>query len=458
MSQGAGAIVASVGVRSGGRIAVRPALLLMGTTLLVRALMAYWPLFLDEGAYAYTALWWWRGLTLYGPDLTLGRPQGIVLAYLPPVVLAEGSALAIRAWGAVCLGATAVVVSEVTRRLGGVGPVAGLAFAVLSASPFVGGYAINAEMLMVLPATAAVLAMSHGRFGLAGGLVGCAVLLKPSALPLVALAPLFTRRPGLLTRFVAAGAGVGAAALAHGVLTVGLTAYLDAIAGSRVTFRALYGWPAWFAILTSSPAWLGGALAGVVALRAAPAIAAWLALAAVGVVMGGAYFPHYFVQLLPPLCVLVGVAMARCRKVVLWRAVAVIALAWTLMLHTWALRHPDAFFYSWWPMRAEPLAEVLRRHTAPDDTVYLAHNAPDVLYLSGRRSVTRHIYRFNLATIPGAFDEVRARIRAAEPRCVAFVEPLMDKPWLPVMHDDLREIVRELHYRPVPAPAEVWCR
>jgi hypothetical protein len=77
---------------------------------------------------------------------------------------------------------------------------------------------------------------------------------------------------------------------------------------------------------------------------------------------------------------------------------------------------------------AIPVGQYLRRQTAPDETIFVYGNEPEIYFYAERRSASRYIFVYPLLT-PTA--DVRARQRAA------FDELAANKPRFIVMHRDV---------------------
>ena len=206
----------------------------------MRAPFFFWPLLDDEGAYAYTAYWWSRGLTLYSDELWFDKPQAIFVAYKASSLLLGDATWAIRLWAALWAAGATVIVWLIARRLfdGRVAVTAALLYALFSAHTHIDGYSANAEVFMLLPATLSAYYLLRGQPAAAGLAASAAVVLKPSGASalLLGVAWFAYMREGWRhwLRFAAASAALPVAALAHGALTVGLRDYLDAVVWQRV--------------------------------------------------------------------------------------------------------------------------------------------------------------------------------------------------------------------------------
>ncbi len=167
----------------------------------------------------------------------------------------------------------------------------------------------------------------------------------------------------------------------------------------------------------------------------------WLAAATVAVTLGGLYSRHYFVQLLPPLCLLAAAGLvtgARTVRRVPWTALlAVVPLAALAMT-----ARADASYYAGsspvaisqrlygWPVYTyqAALVDFLRQRVPAGQPFFVAYAAAPLHYLTGRPSVTHYLWRRPLGTIPGAYTAALRAVERGEPVCVIPVQPVAQSP------------------------------
>ena len=139
-----------------------------------------WPLISDEGGYAYTAEWWFKGVPLYSDRLWFDRPQGIFVAYKLGMMIFGGSTESIRLWGSLWATGTGLFVlaigSLLTNRKLEI--LAALLYAVFSVLPQIEGFTANAEVFSLFPATIAVFLILKNKPGWAGLCASIAFLIK----------------------------------------------------------------------------------------------------------------------------------------------------------------------------------------------------------------------------------------------------------------------------------------
>ncbi|NJC71138.1 hypothetical protein HC031_15660 [Planosporangium thailandense] len=415
---------------------------------------------MDEGGYAYAAWRWSQGHRPYR-GVWLDRPQGLLLTYRFLLWLGDGGRTIRLA--AVCAGAAiTVLVGLIGWLLVGhrAGVAAAAGYAVVGVAPHLEGFTLNGELLASGPATAAVTAaLLWRRSGSAGWLVvaglaaGGAMTMKPSGVDgivagLAVVTGAVPRRPGRSrtaifrapvaaptvfrapvvapTVFLAAVAAPLAACALHG-WRLGWHTYWTAIAGYQLAAIGRPGsgigarWHSFTGGLApvglDLPAIAVAAGAGLWLLRGSRptrrTLLAWLASAAAGINLGGSYWPHYYVQLLPPLAVLAGVAIAAVHRTG-WRAVAVAGtllpqLIWFAVLvpATPAQRQRAIPYYAA-ARRDERIAATVRAETAPGNQIYVLVSEADIYFLSRRTTRYPYLWGRPIEKIPGALPRLRS--------------------------------------------------
>lgn len=418
--------------------------------LAVGARMPFWhaPLSADEGGYAEVARLWQGGLSLYR-DTWVDRPQGLLLVFRGVLHLGS-SAGTMRVTAAVTAGALVLVVACVGIRLGGriVGAGAAVLFATVGSSPFLESFTLSGELLAAVPAGLSVLAFAlwtrsrRTAWLVAAGLAsGCALTVKQSALDALVAALLWlvwrdrrrALRPALVLCLCAAAPLVACALLAPdlGSWWHAVVAYRgqgDSLLTGSFAHRLDLLW-------ASLPAALKGlgvlVLLAAAGWRRAPLLARlWLAGALLGVLGGGNFHPHYYLQLVPPLAVLGGFGATRLlhSRALALAAAAALAATVAVTVPLW-LDSPTAQARAIWPhdphlQHDAAVADYVRARTRPGDRVLVLWGAADVYYLADRAPATPYLWERNVETIPGALDDVRAALAAGRPRLVVLAQPV----------------------------------
>lgn len=421
-------------------------LVLVLATVVLRLPFLFAPLTIDEGGYAYVAARWLdpTGVgSMYG-DQWVDRPPLLLAMYAVADLL--GGAVALRVMGivAACIvvvtsaRAAAVVAGQTALRWTGVVSV------VLTSSVVLQGQTVNAELpAIALTSTAAwltvravtstaqrhalVLAVGAGvsaasavlvkqsfvdGFAFGVGLLACLVVLGGESL---------RRRAGVVLAGALAGTTIAAAFLALWAITMGpgLTELFDALYGFRIDART---------VLDSTPssrvderaalllaigvltgfvtllAFVGVGLVRVVFGRSVDeprsdrqvvlrsvaagtfAMGAW---GLVAVMLGGNWWTHYLLQLIPALAlgagIMVSVGQRRTRSrltphIRLWARVVLVttAVTWTAVASASTIGGSQT--------RAQLVGDWLATASQEHDTAYVAWGHANVLERSGMRS------------------------------------------------------------------------
>jgi len=331
----------------------------------------------------------------------------------------------------------------VCARLAGRIPatIAGLLLATVGASPFIESFTFSGELLASLVAVLSLIAfllyLRHDAWPwlvACGLLTGCAVMIKQSGfdagLAAVAFLLLTRRSRGLIP------AAVIVATAAVPVLVGFLSASDQG------------NW--WYAMVTyrgQGDSILSGSTGGrwhqfresVVPVlkadaplfllaaygwRTSPLLARlWVAAAALGVLGGGNFHNHYYIQLGPPLAILAGWGAARAieRRSGLVAGVAVGLALWAayFTVPLW-FDSPVAQARAVFPgdghlQHDGPVIDYVRSHTRPGQRIFVMWAAANVYYLSDRRPAVRYLWYRNIQAIPGALAGVRKVLAGPDP-------------------------------------------
>ncbi|MFQ5416152.1 MAG: ArnT family glycosyltransferase [Myxococcota bacterium] len=440
--------------------------------ILLRVPLLPVPLERDEGEYAYIAQRMQAGDVPYR-DVFDQKPPGVFVAYLVAFAAfgetSEGIHLFLHVWSA----ATAALLFALVRRLAGSlsGAFAALIFAVASADPRLTANAANTEIFMLLPMVASVFCLlraieagSSSRWWLlCGATAAAACLFKQVAVAnaafVAAIAFASLRRvPGERLRAIAALAAGGVAVIAP---VLGLFAWLgawspfvDAVLLHNFRYALVRSPAAGWSELVNAAGVLWpsmGAFAGAAALglmapgragRSRWFLGLWLLASAAGVAPGLYFRPHYFIQMLPSLAALGGVALGglACRwlderhvgaAVLGLGALVAIAVGPPVAANAWILSAdtPERIariLYGGNPFpESLRIAEHIRSRSDPDDRVFVVGSEPQILFYAGRPSASRYIFFYPLTgPFPDAPERQRtvaAEVDAARPLYVVWV-------------------------------------
>ena len=152
--------------------------------------------------------------------------------------------------------------------------------------------------------------------------------------------------------------------------------------------------------------------------------------------------PHYFILAMPGVAILIAVAVT---SAVHWltvkftsrwlRALPVIAFA---AAWTFAIYHNAEFYFKLTPLQAcracyslnpfpeaAPVADYLRQHTAPTDTIMVFGSEPEIYFYAHRHSASGYIYTYSLMEDqlywPAMQKQMMQEVEARQPAYVVFV-------------------------------------
>ena len=145
----------------------------------------------------------------------------------------------------------------------------------------------------------------------------------------------------------------------------------------------------------------------------------WLAAALAGVALGAQYYPHYYVQLVPPLVLLAVLGVTSLGRPALQAALAaaliVPAAAQVGYLQTLSDDRLDR-----WVMDDEhllanrSLAPWLEARTLPEERIYAFVTSADLYFLTDRRSPYPYLWLYNVLEIPGARERLRRTLESPD--------------------------------------------
>ena len=361
-----------------------------------------------------------------------------------------GSTVSIRLMAAlVSVAVVVVVVALATMICGSIeGAAAGLLLATFGASPFIESFTLAGELLASLPAVLSLLAFvvylrrrALPWLILTGLLTGCAVMVKQSAfdagLAAVCFLLIRERRRGLPLAAVVVLSALVPVAL--GALTapsfadwwnavVAYRAHADSIltgsAGHRVSLLASSLPPAakgmGLLVLLSAAGWRHSPLL----------VRLWFGSAVLGVLGGGNFHPHYYLQLMPPLSLLAGIGVVR---LIRHPARALTVAACVAAAATVALTAPLWFeggagqARTIWPhdphlVENQELAAYVRAHTRPGQRILIIWAAADIYGLADRPPAAPYLWYRNIQALPAARTAVRRALVTRTPALVIEVQ------------------------------------
>jgi hypothetical protein len=427
-----------------------PALAAVVAALLALATrVAFWgtPLTADEGGYAQIARLWDSGVALYG-GAWVDRPQGLLLVYRGLLELGGGSTESLRIVAAavsmLMVVATVVVAVRICGTLEAIA--AGLLLATFAASPFIEAFTLSGELLAAFPAVLSLLAFTVylqrrrvAWLAVAGLLTGCAVMIKQSAFDagLAALAfLLLTERKRALSVSIFVLMALVPVVIAASTAPThdwwnAVVAY-RAEGDSLLTGSPLHRFELFADSLPAAAKGLGVlALLAAIGWRSSPLLVRlWLGAAIVGVLGGGNFHTHYYVQLAAPLSILAAVGVVQLlverRRIAtaVCGAAALVTVALTAPL--WFASGP-AQARAIWPkdgrlVHSEAVAAYVKAHTKPNERILVLWAGADVYYLADRRPALPYLWYRNVESIDGALASVQWLLAVRLPALVVLAQ------------------------------------
>lgn len=465
-------------------------LLTIAGTAAIRARLLAMPLERDEGEFALAGQLIREGRPPYDRLYNMKWPGTYYGYALIETVFGE-SIRGIRL-GILCVNVLSILlVYLIARRLldAYAASAAALVYAALSINPTMLGLAGHATHFVVLMALAAILALQYAfstsrlsLFVLAGFLAGLAPVMKQPGMAFTGFVACYwlyhdlragQSRGGLARRGAALGAGI---ALAIGLMLCSVVA--------THTFQTFWLWTVSYArrygpVRTADEAIqrlfelfgasVGGgvlfwilAVVGACALplhprtRArAPFLLGFLLFSFLGLCPGFIFRTHYFILMLPAVAFLCGAAVFVVRRR-MWDESPRAALLWVLGLvlvplsvnlvfesSTYFLSSPETVCRTIYGpdcpfAESPPLADYLREHTTPQDTIAVLGSEPQIYFYARRLPATGHIYTYALMEdqrYAHEFQEQMIReIEAARPQYVVYIK--MKFSWLDTPQSD----------------------
>jgi hypothetical protein len=440
-----------------GRLSRASAAVLLIVTALavvaVRLRLLDVPLERDEGEYAFVGWLLLQGVPPYAEAYSMKAP-GIYGAYAAALAAFGSSPAGIRlGLLAANLAATAGIVL-LGRRLGGrdAGAIAGAAFAVMSLSASVLGFAAHATQFVAPFAVFGLLALLRGLDGprpaalaLAGALLAVASTMKQHGLAFVAFAAAWivfraSRRTVALSAFVA-GACVPVAIL-WGLLAAGgvfprywfwNVVYAGRYVTNATLAQGVGSLGAHLAAMWPLCGFAALALPGLVPWRTRTFLGALLLASFLAIAPGFYFRSHYFVLLLPAVALAAGIGTeAIGRRVGPWAAaggplfaIALFLVAERAYLFRLSPVEISRAIYPGCPFaESAEIAERLAGQTRPGDRIAVLGSEPQIYFLAERRSASGYLYMYGLMEEQPYASvmqrEMAAEVEAARPPFVVW--------------------------------------
>jgi hypothetical protein len=450
------------------------------------------PLERDEGEYAYAGQLILQGIPPYKLAYNMKFPgtyaaYGLIMSILGQTIVGIHIGLLL------INAASIIMIFFIGRRLFGLpaGVVAAGTYAVLSLSPAVLGLAAHASQFAMLPVLAGTLLLvldrsdqrGFGREFASGALFGIGVLMKQPAASFIFFGAASILCNGIRRRATFRTIALRISIFSAGAITpFGLTCLMLWQAGVfekfwfwTVNYAAEYGTriplraaPSIFAMMGGGVIRSGWALwilaglgivGGLWNKRSRGGAVFLLGLLAVSLLAlsAGFYFrEHYFIFILPAVSLLCGLAISTLSDFVASRSRVVgftpllvfcIALSQPILAERQFYFEVSATEASRIAYGSNPfpesvrIAEYLRDHSSPNDTIAILGSEPQIYFYSGRHSATGYIYTYALMEAQSYArqmqEEMISEIELARPRYLISVA--MGASW--ARHSDSEQLI-----------------
>ena len=440
------------------------------------------PLERDEGEYAYAGQLILQGIPPYKLAYNMKFP-GTYAAYALIMSIFGQTITGIHLGLLLINTATIVLIFFLGRRLvnSTVGLAAAMSYAVLSVSPGVLGFAGHATHFVLLPVLGGTLLLltttdrqATGRLFASGLLFGSGLLMKQPGVFFALFGAIYLVSRGLQRRFALKTVLLQSSIFFGGlILPFGITCLLLWRSG---VFDRFWFWTVDYArhyaslvslsqasqlffystrevIVVSWPIWmlagigLGGGLWEQRTRPSTVSLLGFLFFSALALCAGFYFRLHYFILVLPAVSLLAGVAISRLSDLSVDRS-TVLRFIPILILGTavaWPIFAERKFFFEASPADASRMiypespfaesiriAEYLREHTSPSDTIAVLGSEPQIYFYSDRHSATGYIYGYGLMEAQKYASKMQQEmireIERARPKFLIFV--VMPDSWL----------------------------
>jgi hypothetical protein len=458
----------------------------IAVVVIIRIRLLAIPLERDEGEYAYAGQLMLQGIPPYQLAYNMKFP-GIYAEYALIMSIFGQTSVGIHLGLLLVNIASIAIVFLIARRL--ISLIAGIAaaasYAILSASSSVLGLAAHATHFVMLPTLLGALVLlkpvlTKKMVFVSGILFGAGVLMKQPAIFFICFGAAYLLfrdwRTKLSFRQMLMRNAVFIAASALPLACVSLWLWQAGVFGKFWFWTVLYAREYASAIPISHaprrffgmigvvigfgwPLWALAALGVVASLldkamrNAAFFILTFVASSGLAVSSGFWFRQHYFIFVLPAICMLVGVAMASASNFCsqLARPLRFLPLAIFIVCSRVALfagpydllsrRPSDAARMMYGPNpfpEAVRVAGYLREHTNPTDTIAILGSEPEIYFYAHRHSATGYIYTYELMELQryaGRMQrEMMREIETARPKYLVLV--VVPTSWLRLQNSE----------------------
>lgn len=438
-------------------------------TLLIRFPFFNVPMISDEGGYAYVAYFWGKNFQPY-VDIPFDRLQGIFIIYKLIFILIGESIFAIRFAASLYTAATAWIIFIFSKHLFSsiaAGLVSAMTFIVFVTAPGIEGFTANGELFAILPLTWAAFLTWKQNWFWAGVLSGIALTIKPIGISGYILAFLWLFSDRKSRDFIRLSLGFVIAPLLcvlHGYL-IDWQAFRYSFIENRLVSASpiTFSLEDQFASLSTSvvqvlPVILPLMTITLIVLINRPKkeqlfFLSWFVSSIIGMSIGGNWFQHYFVQLIPLLTI-------TCGRILLFKNHQFVKAYYSLLIFSsifFLFSEIPYWFYE--PKKisknlygrmaylySEQAGEYVRQNTEPDEKIFVAFSEAQIYFYAKRQASIPVFYHLQLISYRYWYDAIVEQISAGIPSMVVYCRP---PPEIYATWHEFRSILLDSGYVPV---------
>ncbi len=407
------------------------------------------PIISDEGGYAYVAKFWTNDYRLY-QNIIFDRPQGILLLY-KFFLLFTDSIVGFRIFATIAQTLNAFLIYKLAslflkdKKSSIASAFLYLLFAV---SPRIEGFTANAEIFALPLILFSAYLTLKGHTSIATVFSGLAFIVKPIGLSALLFTLIHTSFRNKLSRS-------GLSKITQNLLIFGLTLlpfllhifwtsgepgnYLWIFLNKSQTDSIFSLNPQRITAFVSntiatSPAWLSLLSLTLLSWKQLQSSARRFFLifsltSFFGLMMGGNWFYHYYVQLMPSLAIFSGLGLfslisnLKNNQKLLSTLFALVFLCFSLVdLMSFYRLTPYEISWQIYNRLAytmeKPLVQYISQNTKPDDSIYIAYSDPQLYYLTNRRASHSHLYWTHFTNSPRIREELTAHFNSKKPKLI----------------------------------------
>jgi len=425
-------------------------------SILIRVPFMNVPMITDEGGCAYVALFWSSDHQLYR-DINYDRLQGLFLIYKGILAFLGHEIASIRLGAAIFNVGTVLAVFFLAKMLFSEfsGWLAGLFVAIFSAAPAIEGFTANSEVFAVFPLTIAAIMAWKKRWYLAGLFAGISVLFKPigiSGLLLTLIWIIVTREKWCSALMAGLGFAIGPALAAFHGWMIGWQYFWGTFVTHRALAFSLFSGQAaaqfknfLVSVGATYQAWIVLAVLSIVTMIYLPVRVRhfsliWIICSVLGMAIGGNWFPHYYIQIIPPLAVIAGIGASHIismggRTKALWLTALAISSGIFLLnqLPFWLMSSEEisiGIYQRPAYLISKEVGEYINNNTDANDSIYVAFGQAEIYYYARRKAaVPQQLYWHQIESNRDLWGKVIMSIRAKAPAMIVWVQYLPPRQW-----------------------------